>query len=518
MKCRRILSVLSALTLMAGSMTGISVSAAEKGAGDVDQNGKVEIADAIMLARWLAEDDITVTTAGLADADLNGDGIVTSEDQGKLLCRLAGIPEEQPAERRSVDLLKGIETSEGIKGKAADAAFVAAQSKFSVDLLKQALEKETDKNKNLLVSPLSVSLALGMTMNGAKGDTLAEMQKVLGGELTADELNAYYKGWSDRLLAPETVRYYGYNEDGYFDEIETESAPVTLANAIWIKDDEQMIRVPRPFLQNIADYYRAGVFKAPCDDTTVDDVNIWCDENTHHMIPKVLDELSPDAVMLLANALTFEDVWDTQYEDYRVGDGTFTAANGEIRDVKMMHSEEGVYLSDDEATGFMKDYRDRRYSFAALLPNEDISIDDYIASLDGEKLEKLLQTKDYCDVNAAMPKFSFDYSTELGDVLKALGMPTAFGEGETAPEFTGLNEANVEGDTKISRVIHKTHIDVSESGTKAAAVTVVEMCVESAVEEPPQPKIVKLDRPFVFMILDNQTGLPLFIGAVKDIL
>ena len=92
MKCRRILSVLSALTLMAGSMTGISVSAAEKGAGDVDQNGKVEIADAIMLARWLAEDDITVTTAGLADADLTGDGIVTSEDQVKLLCRLAGIP------------------------------------------------------------------------------------------------------------------------------------------------------------------------------------------------------------------------------------------------------------------------------------------------------------------------------------------------------------------------------------------------------------------------------------------
>ena len=147
MKCRRILSVLSALTLMAGSMTGISVSAAEKGAGDVDQNGKVEIADAIMLARWLAEDDITVTTAGLADADLNGDGIVTSEDQGKLLCRLAGIPEEQPAERRSVDLLKGIEASEGIKGKAADAAFVGAQSKFSVDLLKQALEKETDKRE-----------------------------------------------------------------------------------------------------------------------------------------------------------------------------------------------------------------------------------------------------------------------------------------------------------------------------------------------------------------------------------
>ena len=237
MKFKKVLSVLSALTLLAGSVSGIAF-AAEKGNGDVDQNGKVEIADAILLARWLAEDnEISVTTAGLSEADMNGDGQVTADDNARLLCWLAGIPEEQPPERRSVDLLKGIEASEGVKGKEADSAFVSAQSKFSVNLLKQVQEKETDKNKNLLVSPLSVSLALGMTMNGAKGDTLTEMQKVLGDTLTAEELNAYYKGWSDRLLTPQTVRYYGFNDDGYFDELETESAPVTLANAIWIKDD-----------------------------------------------------------------------------------------------------------------------------------------------------------------------------------------------------------------------------------------------------------------------------------------
>ena len=155
--------------------------------------------------------------------------------------------------------------------------------------------------------------------------------------------------------------------------------------------------------------------------------------------------------------------------------------------------------------------------FAAVLPNEDISLDDYIASLDGEKLAGLLEKRQHCDVNAAMPKFSFDYGTELSKVLKALEMPTAFGEGEISPDFTGLNEAPVEGDTKIGRVIHKTHIDVSESGTKAAAVTVVEMLTEGVIEEPPQPKYVTLDRPFLFMILDNQTNLPIFIGTVKDI-
>ena len=517
MKFRKITAIFAALTLLTGSLSGMSVSAAAKGSGDIDENGSVQIADAILLARWIAEDtDITVTTQGLANADMNGDDKVDSDDAASLLSWLAGTETAPPAESRSVDLLAGIEAI-GTEGKAADSAFVSAQSKFTANLLRQVQAEETDKNKNLLLSPLSVSLALGMTMNGAKGDTLAEMQKVLGDTLTAEELNAYYKGWSDRLLTPQTVRYYGFNDDGYFDELETESAPVTLANAIWIKDDEQMIQVPQQFLQTIAGYYKAGVFKAPFDDTTVEDVNSWCDENTHHMIPSVLDKLSPDAVMLLANALTFEDVWETQYEDYRVLDGTFTAANGESRDAKMMHSDEYCYLCDDQATGFIKGYRDPRYSFAAVLPNEDISLDDYIASLDGEKLAGLLEKRQHCDVNAAMPKFSFDYGTELSKVLKALEMPTAFGEGEISPDFTGLNEAPVEGDTKIGRVIHKTHIDVSESGTKAAAVTVVEMLTEGVIEEPPQPKYVTLDRPFLFMILDNQTNLPIFIGTVKDI-
>ena len=519
MKCKKVLSVLSALTMLAGSATGIAF-AAEKGAGDVDQNGKVEIADAILLARWLAEDkEITVTTAGLDEADMTGDGLVTADDQAELLSWLAGTKtnDPQPRESRSVDLLTGITASEGVKGKESDSAFVSAQSNFSVNLLKQVQEKETDKDRNLLVSPLSVSLALGMTMNGARGDTLTEMQNVLGGGLTADELNAYYKGWSDRLLKPETVWYYGYDEHGFFGDQQAESAPVTLANAIWIKDSEAEIQVPQSYLQTVVDFYKAGLFRAPFDQTTVDDVNGWCDENTHHMIPKVIDKLDPDAVMLLANALTFEDVWATQYEDCQVSDGTFTASNGESRDVKMMRSSEGVYLSDDEAIGFMKGYRDSRYSFAALLPNEDIAIDDYIASLTGEKIDSLLHGRKYCDVNAAMPKFSFDYDIELSGALKALGMPCAFGEGDAPADFTGLNEAPIEGSTKIGSVIHKTFIDVSESGTKAAAVTVVELCVESVIEDPPQPKIVRLDRPFVFMILDNLTGLPLFIGTVKDI-
>ena len=515
MKMRKILSVLSALTLLTGSLTGISVSAAGKGAGDVDQNGRVEIADAIMLARWLAEDEITVTTAGIADADLNGDGTVTSEDQAKLLCWLAGVPDEdqKPFEMRSVDLLADVRKGSASMLDPSEAAFRSAQADFSAELFRKLQEGETDKNRNLLVSPVSVSLALGMTMNGAKGETLTEMQKTLGGDLTAELLNGYYAGWSDYLLGPEKVTYF----DSDFKRVTEDSVPVTLANAVWFRDNEQMIRVPQPFLQTVSDFYGAAAYKAPFDETTVSDINGWCDENTHHMIPKVIDQLTKEDVMVLANALTFEDVWLNPYENFSVADGKFTASDGEVRDVKMLHGGEGTYLNDGKATGFIKAYRDPRFAFAAVLPNEDISLDDYIAGFDGEALDKLLGSAESCEVITTTPKFCYDYSVTMNQALSALGMPTAFQPG--VADFTGLNDA--EGmDTWIGQVLHKTHIDLSESGTKAAAVTVVIMKATSAIgDEPekPQPKIVKLERPFLFMILDRAHNLPVFIGTVKTV-
>ena len=520
MKCRKILSVLSALMLLAGSVSGIAF-AAEKGAGDVDQNGKVEIADAILLARWLAEDsDITVTTAGLDDADMNGDGLVTADDNAKLLGWLAGVPDEEdqrPFAMRSVDLLADVQKSSISKYDPSETEFRSAQAGFSAELFRKIQNAEQDKDKNLLISPVSVSLALGMAMNGAKGETLTEMQKVLGGGLTADALNGYYAGWSDYLLGERKVSYYGITEESRFDWITEKSAPVTLANAIWIRDNEEMIHVPQPFLQTTADYFRAGAFKAPFDETTVADINNWCDENTHHMISKVIDRLSEIDVMVLANALTFEDVWATPYEDYKINDGKFKASNGEERDVQMLHGTEGIYLSDGKATGFLKSYRDPRFCFAAVLPNEDITLDEYIAGFDGEALDKLLSSGEGCEVITKTPKFCYDYSVTMNDALSALGMPTAFLPGDA--DFTGLNDA--EGmDTWIGQVFHKAHIDLSESGTKAAAVTVITMSATGAMEEEPEkpkPKYVTLDRPFMFMILDRENNLPVFIGTVKDI-
>ena len=482
--------------------------------GDVDQNGKVEIADAILLARWLAEDkEITVTAEGLAAADLTGDSLVTADDQAKLLCRLAGVKEDpQPSEKRSVDLLAGIQPGDAEKGDPTALEFRQAQGKFSVDLLKQTAADEEDKTKNLLISPVSVSLALGMTMNGAKGQTLEEMQKVLGNDLTAAQLNAYYAGWSGKLLEPtvfETCEVVG-------DQLvrgSEEHYPVTLANAVWINDNTNLIQVPQSFLQTVADFYKAGFYRAPFDQTTVDEVNAWCDENTHHMIPKVIDRLSERDCMLLANALTFEEEWETGYEPDKVGTGKFCPAGGEAHDAEMLYGTETRYLDDGRATGFIKDYSGGRFAFAAILPNEGITLDEYIEGLEEQSLRSILVNYVNADVRTTMPKFSFDYDTEMKDTLTALGMPTAFING--AADFTGLNEA--EGvDTWIDNVIHKTHIELCESGTKAAAVTVVIMRA-NGVSEPRETKTVVLDRPFLFMIYDRSNDLPLFIGAVRDV-
>ncbi|MCR5305844.1 MAG: serine protease [Oscillospiraceae bacterium] len=542
MKCKKIIAVLSALTMLTGSLTGLSASAAAKGSGDIDENGAVQIADAILLARWIAEDDdITVTTQGLANADMNGDDAVDSGDAAALLCTLAGTDTAQPAEGRSVDLLAGLTAGEAEKA-APDASFCKAQAAFSANLFRTVAAEEPDKDKNLLVSPLSVSLALGMTMNGAKGDTLAEMEKVLGDTLTADELNQFYAAWAGILQEAKEIYYYSNGLEYTGDEIEDaitdmfkyaendrhgwagpngsnhlvteQSQPITIADAIWVRDDPMMIQVPQSFLQKAADYYGAGAYKAPFDKTTVEDINAWVSEKTHEMIPEIIEKLGSDDVMVLVNALTFECLWQDTYASYDVRSGKFNASNGEVRDVKMMYGKEYAYLNDGKATGFIKNYKDERYSFAAVLPNEDVSLDDYIAALDGEGLTKLLSSRANCDVASVMPKFSFRYDASLKDTLKALGMPTAFGEGETDADFTGLNEVP-NADTYISDVLHKTFIDVSETGTKAAAVTAVIMTNESAVMDP--PKQIVLDRPFLFMILDNGTNLPLFIGAVKDI-
>lgn len=293
-----------------------------------------------------------------------------------------------------------------------------------------------------------------------------------------------------------------------------EDCKLNLANAVWFKDDPNF-EVEQDFLQNNADYYRAGIYKAPFDDSTKQDINDWVKEHTAGMIPQILDEIPEEAVLYLVNALAFEAVWQVVYEEYQVRPGIFTREDGTQTEIELMHSEERRYLEDELATGFIKHYTEGRYAFAALLPKEGVSVQDYVESLTGAHLLELLSDPEEIMVLAAMPKFETAYDIEMSEVLKEMGMSDAF-DWRTA-DFSRLGSYHADDvNIVINRVLHKTFLSVGEQGTKAGAATAVEMVAEGAMEIP-EYKTVTLDRPFVYLLIDCETNLPSFIGTMMDV-
>ncbi|MHB1152498.1 MAG: serpin family protein [Eubacteriales bacterium] len=371
----------------------------------------------------------------------------------------------------------------------ADWDFILNSTNFAFEMFRRSVSID----KNSMISPLSVLLALSMTANGADGDTLAQMEEILGGNLNIDVLNKYLRGYTDSLTS-------------------TEKAKLSIANSIWFRDDENSIQVNPDFLQKNADYFNADAYKAAFDDNTITDINNWVNNNTDGLIDSILTEIPGDAVMYLINAMVFDAAWEYVYNIDQVFDGTFYANDGTEQTVSMMRSEENKYLDDGNAAGFIKPYADGQYSFIALLPNENVSIQDYIASLTAEGFLDIIESAQNGIVNATLPKFSSEYKIEMNDVLKDVGITDAFDA--SIADFTRLGHS-AWGNMYISNVIHKTYISVDELGTKAGAVTSVEVSAESAIEA--DYYTVILDRPFVYAIVDNNTNLPLFIGCVLNI-
>ena len=247
----------------------------------------------------------------------------------------------------------------------------------------------------------------------------------------------------------------------------------------------------------------------------MEDINSWVSDHTEKMIPDILDEIPEDAVLYLVNALAFDAEWMTVYEGFQVREGEFAVAGGDKQNVDFMYSQEYGYLQDGGAQGFLKYYKDGRYAFAAILPEEGISTKEYVSGLTGEKLYSILENPIDVHVRAAIPKFETAYSTELSDVLKDMGMPDAF-DSERA-DFSVMGRSADGRRFYISRVLHKAYIAVDEKGTKAGAATAVEGSRESAIMEPEDIKTVYLDRPFVYMIIDCERNLPVFMGTVENV-
>lgn len=359
--------------------------------------------------------------------------------------------------------------------------FIGNSANFAVELFKRS----ADETKNSVISPLSVMLALSMTANGANGETLTQMEKVLGDSLDINELNKYLGAFVSNLPSYD-------------------KAKMSLANSIWLR--ENGLNVNKEFLKINASYYNADAYSVPFNKDTLNDINTWVSNKTDGTIEQMLDNIPNGAVMYLINALTFDAEWEEIYTKDQIYEGEFNGVGGK-QTVSMMNSCESLYLDDGKATGFIKPYAEG-YSFVAILPNEDVSIEDYIALMSGEKFISDLKNAEAGVVNVSMPKFKTEYSIEMSNVLKSLGITDAFDENKA--DFSGIDSS---GNLFINRVLHKTFINVDERGTKAGAATAVEMRAKGALGM----YTVNLDRPFVYAIIENETNLPMFIGAVMNV-
>lgn len=403
-------------------------------------------------------------------------------------------PDYTPMKGAAVEYLTARDFDPDRKAGKVSSDFREAYADFALKLMNES--RSEFEGDALLVSPLSAMIALGMTANGAEGETLAEMEKVLGGGISIEKLNEQLFNYTSSLIS-------------------TDDAKFNLANAVWVTNDKSF-SINKNFVKAIENTYDADIVAADLP-KSIDAINDWAKEETFGMIPSILNDGDLDAstVMVLLNALALDALWAKQADKYACFEDEFKGTDENIQKVTFMRTECDGYIEGKNAVGIVKNYKGGNYAFLALLPEGDIY--EYAASLDGKDLLKLydkrVEANGDVEVTAKIPHFSFDCKIEMKEVLKKMGMVKAFSSSEA--DFSGLG-VDSRGNLYVSRVIQKTHIDLDNSGTRAAAVTAVTLKAEGGMMNAKYYS-VDLDRPFLYAIIDTENGLPIFVGVCENI-
>lgn len=358
-------------------------------------------------------------------------------------------------------------------------------------LMQYAAAQEAE---NPVLSPLSAYLCLAMLMPGANENTKAEFEKILGADW--DYVSALAAD-----IAAQLEKTGG-------------STKLDLANSIWTDDDKAVIE--EEWLKTVKAYFGPDIYSADLpSDGALKAINKWVNDKTNGMIPKLHDEnYDKDTIMVLLNALYMKADWAHKFEGQDTYDREFTKADGSTVTVPFMNMYEAYesYIKTEDAEGIMLPYDDGRLAFIALKPGSG-DARGYASSLTGAKLKELIAAaKADTFVTVNMPKFSTGYSVYLTDALKAMGMTDAFD-----PFLADLSGAGrgVDGPLYISYVFQRVKVDVDEEGTEAAAVTEI-ATAEGCALPADEPIVLTFDKPFVYAIVDTETGVPLFAGVMEN--
>ncbi len=378
------------------------------------------------------------------------------------------------------------ESTEGIdyKLKTENAKnIVKENNKFAFDFFKEIANSET--KSNYMVSPVSLSLALGMAYNGANCETKIAFDQVLNYNMSLLEVNQFNKNLINKLSS---------NADGSILEI---------ANSIWIKDD---FPVKKEFINLNKDYYFAKVqnldFNNP---TAVETINNWVSNKTHEKIPKIIDQINSRDRLFLINALYFNANWKYRFDVKNTQSNPFYKSETETVQVEMMTIKEKVnYFKNALFSSIILPYEKDKFSMVILLPNKNKSTKDIIVNLSAENWESWLNNFNPEEITVTIPKFKLEYKNKLNDELINMGLSVAFTD---TADFSKISDIPL----LISSVLQKTFIDVNEKGTEAAAATSIGIGTTSI-----GLKSFYANKPFIYVIRENITGSICFIGRVGE--
>ena len=369
-----------------------------------------------------------------------------------------------------------------------DNSVVTANTKFGFNLFNEI--RKTEQDKNIFISPFSISIALAMTLNGASGETEQAMTDTLQLQgLDSESINTGYAGLRQILLTSDP------------------KVTLTIANSLWAR---QEFSFKPDFLQRNTQFFGAEISTLDFNDPSASKtINQWVDTNTNGKIQKIIDDkIDASTVLFLINAIYFKGTWQNEFDPSKTREGPFHLANGDKKQVPMMRQQRWYpYYRGENFQAISLAYGDGQMSMYIFLPDPESDLNIFLENLNAESWENWMSQFHGQDVSLVMPKFKLEYEKKLKGPLKALGMDVAFD-----PELADFSRM-ASGDLYIEKVAHKTFVEVNEEGTEAAAVTIVELRPDS-VPPPPIPFIV--DRPFFFAIRDNETKTVLFMGVVVD--